>query len=238
VIKGIIPENYTGIYKGEVKVFGETVINQGPRSMARAAGMVFADPDSQFNSMSVEEELSFGMENIGCSVEEIKRRLEWVDSLTHIGNLMEKPPYSLSGGQKQRVAIASVLVLQPKIIILDEPTSMLDPISKDMIFDLLHIMKEELNITVIVVEHNIENLVELADEIILMSGGKIEKHAPTEEFFNDPSFMENHSIRIPGAVKFINMVKKDRKEKGNIPIKFQDIVDTLEDYLKNGRPQW
>ncbi|MDR1900394.1 MAG: energy-coupling factor ABC transporter ATP-binding protein [Treponema sp.] len=230
-IKGIIPENYTGIYRGEVKVFGELVINRGARAMAQAVGVVFADPESQFNSMSVEEEISFGMENIGCSLEEIKKRLEWVDKLTNIGALMEKPPYNLSGGQKQRIAIASVLAMQPKIIILDEPTSMLDPVSKDMVFDLLRIMKQELNLTIIVVEHNIEKLVELSDKMILVNNHKIEKYAETGEFFKDLDFIERRNVRVPGAVKFMHMVDGQYGKNDESPIKLEDIEKTLASYM-------
>jgi energy-coupling factor transport system ATP-binding protein len=230
-IKGIVPENFTGIYKGEVKVFGGVVINQGARAMAQAVGVVFADPESQFNSMSVEEEISFGMENIGCSLDEIRERLKWVDELTNIGALMEKPPYNLSGGQKQRIAIASVLAMRPKIIILDEPTSMLDPVSKDMIFDLLRIMKQELNLTIIVVEHNIEQLVELADKMILVNNHKIEKYAETREFFKDLDFVEQRNVRIPDGVKFMHMVNSGRGKNGEPPIKLEDIAKTLASYL-------
>jgi energy-coupling factor transport system ATP-binding protein len=164
-IKGIIPSNFNGIYKGSVELFSKKVSTSSTRELAKTVGMVFSDPDAQFTSMSVEEEISFGLENIGCSVKEINDRMKWVSELTNIGELLEKPPYDLSGGQKQRVAIASIIAMKPKIIILDEPTSMLDPISKDMVFDLLKTMKEKLKLTVIVVEHNIEKLVELADKM-------------------------------------------------------------------------
>jgi energy-coupling factor transport system ATP-binding protein len=235
-IKGIIPENFTGVYNGEVKVFGEKVIDRGARAMAQTAGVVFADPESQFNSMSVEEEISFGMENIGCSLEEIRKRLKWVDELTNIGALMEKPPYNLSGGQKQRIAIASVLAMQPRIIILDEPTSMLDPVSKDMVFDLLRVMKQELKLTIIVVEHNIEKLVELSDRIILVNNHKIEKYAETREFFKDLDFIEQRNVRIPGAVKFMHMVNSGRGKNEESPIKLDDIERTLSSYM-DGRKE-
>jgi energy-coupling factor transport system ATP-binding protein len=230
-IKGIIPENFTGIYQGEVKVFGEKVVDQGARAMAKSAGIVFADPESQFNSMSVEEEISFGMENIGCSLDEIRKRLKWADELTNIGVLMEKPPYNLSGGQKQRIAIASVLAMQPRIIILDEPTSMLDPVSKDMVFDLLRIMKRDLNLTIIVVEHNIERLVELSDRMILVNNHKIEKYAETREFFKDPGFIEQRNVRVPDAIKFMHMVNSGRGKNEEPPIRLEDIEKALVSYM-------
>jgi energy-coupling factor transport system ATP-binding protein len=224
-IKGIIPSMFNGIYKGSVEVFGKKVTDCSSRELAKTVGMVFADPDSQFTSMSVEEEISFGLENIGCTVEEIAERIEWVSELTNIGELLEKPPYDLSGGQKQRVAIASIIAMKPKIIILDEPTSMLDPISKDMVFNLLETMKKNLNLTIIVVEHNIEKLIELSDMMILINDGKIEKYTKTEDFFEDLDFLDSRSIRVPGAIRFINMIEEEEMAKK--PVYLNEIAERI-----------
>jgi energy-coupling factor transport system ATP-binding protein len=229
-IKGIIPSEFNGIYKGSVELFGKKVTECSSRELAKTVGMVFADPDSQFTSMSVEEEISFGLENIGCTVEEIVERIQWVSELTNIGELLEKPPYDLSGGQKQRVAIASIIAMKPKIIILDEPTSMLDPISKDMVFNLLETMKEKLNLTIIVVEHNIEKLVELSDMMILVNDGKIEKYTKTEDFFDDLEFLDSRSIRIPGAIRFINRIDEDKTIKK--PVHLNEIVEKIKVGIK------
>lgn len=120
-------------------------------------------------SMSVEEELAFGMENIGLKRDEIKRRIDWVSEITSLKELLDKSPYDISGGQKQRVAIASVLSMQPKIMILDEPTSMLDPVGKDSIFNICEKMKNELNMTVIMVEHTIDRLARLSDKMTALN---------------------------------------------------------------------
>lgn len=232
-IKGIIPENFSGVYKGEVKLFGKVVRECTSIELARMSGMVFSDPDSQFTSMSVEEEIAFGLENIGLSLQEIEERIEWVSKLTSIENLLMKPPYDLSGGQKQRVAIASVLAMKPRVIILDEPTSMLDPLSKDYIFTLLKKLKEELKITVIVIEHNIEKIAELADNILLMNNGKIERMEKAENFFDDIEFIERNSVKVPEAISFVSKIFHDRETIGKCPIKFDEIKTTLENYLKS-----
>jgi energy-coupling factor transport system ATP-binding protein len=234
-IKGIIPSNYNGIYKGEIKLFGQVVTKCSPKNLARMVGMVFSDADAQFTSMSVEEEIAFGLENIGCSVPEISERLKWVSELTEIADLLEKPPYDLSGGQKQRIAIASILAMKPKLIIMDEPTSMLDPFSKDIIFELLRKMKEELHLTIIVVEHNIEKLVELTDKLILINNGQIEKYDDTETFFDDLKFIEQRNIRVPGAIQMMHAVNKLRDKQGHCPIQLDDIGETLEGYIKEGK---
>lgn len=231
-IKGIIPEHFAGVFQGEIKLFGKDIKEYNSRELAGLVGMVFADPDAQFTSMSVEEEIAFGLENRGFDVQEIKERVEWVSKLTSIENLLEKPPYDLSGGQKQRIAIASVLAMKPQIIILDEPTSMLDPFSKDYVFSLLKKMKEELKITVIVVEHNIEKIAELSDEILLINNGQIEKLEKASKFFNDIDSIEDSSVRVPDTIKLINRIYKEKGINQDVPIRFDEIKIALEKMLR------
>lgn len=230
-IKGLIPEQFSGVYQGKIKLFGRDIRECNAREMSGLAGMVFSDPDAQFTSMSVEEEIAFGLENLGLPVEEIADRVEWVSELTGITHLLTKPPYDLSGGQKQRIAIASVLAMKPKIIILDEPTSMLDPYSKDYVFSLLQQMKEELKITVIVVEHNIEKIAELSDVILLMNEGKIERLAPADKFFQDITFIEQNSVRVPETIKLLDAVYRCQGIQEESPIKFTEIREKFLDLL-------
>lgn len=231
-IKGIIPNNYNGVYHGSLQLFGKEIRKYSNTEIAQIVGIVFSDPDSQFTAMSVEEEIAFGLENIGCPVEEIRRRLRWVGELTDIENLMEKPPYDLSGGQKQRVAIASVLAMRPKIIILDEPTSMLDPVSKDEVFSLLQKMKRESGLTILVVEHNIEKLIELSDRLLLMKDGEIKRFEPVDSFFDDLAYLRGAGIKIPGIIEFMQYVQKDRD--GGMPVQYGEILRRLEVLLKKG----
>lgn len=226
-IKGIIPNNYNGVFKGSVKLFGKDIRKCSSTEIAQQIGIVFSDPDSQFTAMSVEEEIAFGLENTGCPVEEIKKRLEWVSKLTDIESLMSKPPYDLSGGQKQRIAIACVLAMQPKIVILDEPTSMLDPVSKDYVFSLLQKMKEEMKLTIIVVEHNIEKLIELSDRLLLMKDGSILKHCQVNSFFDDIEQLRDSGIKIPGMIEFMHYVNVCRGGDDRLPIQFDEIKDAI-----------
>lgn len=230
-IRGIIPNNYSGVYRGSVQLFGKEVRDIKSAEFAEQIGVVFADPDSQFTAMSVEEEIAFGLENIGCPVETIRERLEWVSSLTGIESLMSKPPYDLSGGQKQRVAIASVLATQPRIVILDEPTSMLDPVSKDYVFSLLQKMKEEMSLTIIVVEHNIEKLVELSDNLLLMDGGHIVKYGPVDTFFDDVDLVRGTGVKIPGAIDLVHRIAAADGTQEPLPVRFAEIRKWMENKL-------
>lgn len=232
-MKGIIPNNYNGVYHGSLQLFGKEIRKYSNTEVAQTVGIVFSDPDSQFTAMSVEEEIAFGLENIGCPVDEIRRRLKWVGELTDIESLMSKPPYDLSGGQKQRVAIASVLAMQPKIIILDEPTSMLDPVSKDYVFSLLQKMKEEMKLTIIVVEHNIEKLIELSDKLLLMKDGEVKRFEPVDTFFNDTAYLSDAGIKIPGIIEFMQFIKRTQGE-DDVPVQFGDIKNRLQSLLEKG----
>jgi energy-coupling factor transport system ATP-binding protein len=184
--------------------------------------------------MSVEEEIAFGLENLGLSVEEINERLDWVSELTGIRELLTKPPYDLSGGQKQRVAIAAVLAMKPKIIILDEPTSMLDPHSKDNVFSLLATMKKELQMTIVVIEHNIEKIAELSDEILLLAEGSIRRREKAERFFDDLDGIAASGIRVPDIIRFSYLATADSPQP-KVPVYFEDIRDRLGQELKRGR---
>lgn len=207
-IKGLIPHSYNGVYRGSVEVFGTVVKDTTGLHLAREVGLVFADPEAQFTAMTVEEELVFGLENVGYDINKIRQRLEWAAEVTLIGDLLDKSPYDISGGQKQRVAIACVLAMDPRIVIMDEPTSMIDPLGKQFIFDILRRLKEAGSHTIIVVEHNIEQLAPLADQLALIHQGQIVKLAPPDEFFSDPDFLVERGVYPPEVTLFAGWLRR------------------------------
>ncbi|MBV4427521.1 energy-coupling factor ABC transporter ATP-binding protein [Clostridium tyrobutyricum] len=231
-IKGLIPNNFMGIYQGEVKLFGKDIKTLNTKELAEYVGFVFADPESQFTSMSVEEELAFGMENLGLDRKEIGKRIEWVSEITGLEDLLDKSPYDISGGQKQRVAIASVLSMQPKIVILDEPTSMLDPLGKDSIFEICERMKNELNMTIIMVEHTIDRLARLSDKMILLNNGKIKKYAEPNIFFDDIDEIIELGLNPPAPIVFLDKLKKSGLYNGDIKTKLEDVIEIARDIYK------
>lgn len=229
---GLIPGQYNGIKNGTVKIYDKEVEDYGTGELQRMVGVVFSDPEAQFTAMTVEDELVFGMENIGLSIPEIRERLEWVIELTDLKHLLEKPPYEISGGQKQRVALASVLAMMPKILILDEPTSMLDPISRMRIFDVLAKLKKEKNSTIIVIEHNLENLVPLADRMVLMANGELALEDETQAFFQKTKFILEKGAFPPGALRFFYELDQRNLYSGNYPLTIEDASIILHDLIK------
>ncbi|MEI8131692.1 MAG: ATP-binding cassette domain-containing protein [Leptolinea sp.] len=232
-IDGLIPGQYHGIKEGTVKVMGTEVEAYHKGLLQQVVGMVFSDPEAQFTAMTVEDELVFGMENLGMSIPEIQERLDWVCNLTDMTPLLAKPPYEISGGQKQRVALAAVLAMTPRVMILDEPTSMLDPFSRKRVFDVLGKLKREQKMTVIVIEHSLENLIPLADEMILMSNGELVRHEETHVFFQDMDFLLNHGVYPPETPLFFHELKKKGFYTGPIPVTNEEALSLLKCKSKN-----
>lgn len=228
-ICGLVPNSFNGIYRGEVRLFGKPVKQMDSLELATKVGLVFSDPEAQFTAMTVEEELAFGLENIGYTLQEIQQRLEWASQITMIEDLLDKSPYDISGGQKQRVAIACVLAMNPPIIIMDEPTSMIDPLGKRLIFDILRKLKEERKHTLIVVEHNVEQLAQLADEMILMSNGQIARHEKTLKFFEDPVYLKEQGIKPPEVTEYSQWLKDEGylPQEQTLPLDMEEAVNLI-----------
>lgn len=237
-INGLIPGQYHGIKRGEVLVFGKEVEEYDKGALQHRVGMVFSDPEAQFTAMTVEDELVFGLENLGMSLSEITQRLDWVTNLTDLGPLLSKPPYELSGGQKQRVAVGAVLAMMPDIMILDEPTSMLDPISRSRVFNVLEETKKEQKNTVIVVEHSLEKLVPLADRILLLDKGELVLFEETHTFFEKMPMLIERGINPPGVLEFFFKLSEGQFFSDKLPLTVEEgtqILSQMLEQLKEGK---
>jgi energy-coupling factor transport system ATP-binding protein len=173
-ITGFVPHFFKGKLLGKILVAGEDTSVANLNKLVLNVGMVFQNSFNQISGakFSVFEEVAFGLENTGVPREEIMRRVEAMLELTGIRELAERSPYSLSGGQQQRVALASILVMEPKVLVLDEPTSQLDPIGTREVFQVIKEMSAR-GLTVILVEHKVEWVAEFADRVVAMQDGKI-----------------------------------------------------------------
>ncbi len=169
-LNGLAPHFYGGALSGQVQVAGRDPVALGPQGMAHAVGMVFQDPETQFVADQVEDELVFGMENQALPPALMRKRVEEVlDQLT-IAHLRGRRINTLSGGEKQRVAIASVLTMNPDVLVLDEPTSQLDPQSAEEVLVAIRRLNEDLGLTVILAEHRLERVVQFVDRVLYLPG--------------------------------------------------------------------
>src|SRR5574344_2933621 len=168
-INGIIPHHYKGDYYGKVVVNGKDVFDTDPCTLALEVGSVFQDVDSQITCPVVEDEILFGLENFGVPKDEIQKRVDWALKETGIEKGSDRDINSLSGGQKQKTAIAAILALRPKILVLDEPTGELDPVASRNVFRILKDLNTTYGMTIIVIEQKIMLLCEFAKNLVVMN---------------------------------------------------------------------
>ena len=174
LLDGLIPHMYEGSLSGKVLLDGTDITNEMPRYRCDKIGFVMQNPESQFCTFTVEEELAFGMENLMIPRAKMKEKIETVLEYVGMSGYEEYDLNELSGGQKQKIAIAAILVAEPEILLLDEPTANLDPISRRQIFDLVQKLSKEKQMTIILVEHNIDEIIDNVDHLIeLDKSGKI-----------------------------------------------------------------
>jgi energy-coupling factor transporter ATP-binding protein EcfA2 len=167
-LNGLVPHFYGGAWTGRVAVFGREPLAEAPRGMADLVGFVFQDPEAQFVVDTVEDELVFAMENFALPEATMRKRVEEVLDQMALAHLRRRRISTLSGGERQRVAIAAVLALQPEVLVLDEPTSQLDPQAAEEVLVALRHLNEDLGLTVILSEHRLERVVQYADRILYM----------------------------------------------------------------------
>lgn len=221
-LNGIIPHHFPGDYYGSVKIDGEDTFDVTPSTISLKIGTVFQDIDSQMISSVVEDEILFGLENFSIPREEIESRLSGALDAVGISQLRYRNIAHLSGGQKQKVAIAAIIALRPKILLLDEPTSELDPQSSLAIFRLLKELNESYGLTVIVVEQKIMLLSEFVKDLAVMKSGRIILNGAVREVLRNTSEVRNSGINCPRVVSLANRLTE-------LGIKLEEICVSVDE---------
>ena len=219
VMNGLIEAN-----KGSVIVNGKTLTEETVFDARRTVGMVFQNPDNQFVGTTVEDDIAFGLENIGLPREEMLERVTRVLDMVKMSEFRTKEPARLSGGQKQRVAIAGVTALEPEVIILDEATSMLDPKGRLEVISTIQKLHKEKKITVISITHDLDEAAQ-ADRVVLMEQGQIQQIGTPKEIFKLGSKLVEKGLDVPFAEKLIEALR----ERGiNVPEEYLDEEGLVE----------
>ena len=201
-LSGIIPHAFRGDFYGAVRVDGMDTADTRLTDLSRLVGTVFQDVESQIISSVVEDELLYGLENFGVPREEIEERLAFALEEVGIAPLRHRSIASLSGGQRQKVAIASLVALRPRILVLDEPTGELDPSSSRQIFSLLCRLNREYGMTVVVVEQKIMLLCEFAERLLVLSEGRVARDGSVREVLGDIEGLEAIGVNCPRSARF------------------------------------
>ncbi|MEM1900272.1 MAG: energy-coupling factor transporter ATPase [Zestosphaera sp.] len=229
VLVGMIPHVIRGELRGKVNVLGMNVEEVRPEILSRHIGFVFQNPELQVIMPTILEELVFGLENLNLNREEIERRVtEVLDFIGFRGREFEDP-HALSSGEKQVLAIASVLALRPKILVLDEPTSMLDHVGTSKILGLVEKLKRETNLSLLVVEHRIEWIAEHADRVIVMKDGEFVREGTPKEIFNDKELIQKTGVRPPQVSEIFYKVAERRPQliKSGIPVTMSEALNLI-----------
>ena len=196
-MNGIIPHMTMGDMAGTGLVDGRNTAETQVRELARTVGMVFDNPEFQLSQMSVMDEIALGLENIGVPRDEMIRRIEEVLEIVGMSGYEERSPMALSGGQQQRVAIAAALAMYPRVLVLDEPTSNLDPIGKEEVFSVAARLNKEKGMTIVIVEHEIEVIAAYADRVVALNEGEIVLNGTPTDVFREVETLERIGVRPP-----------------------------------------
>jgi len=228
-LNGLIPHFYGGTLRGELIVSGLKITEHPIHELALHVGLVFQNPENQIFALSVEKDVAFGLENIGMDREEMRRRVEWALEVTGIKDLRDRAPHELSGGQQQRVAIAGVLAMRPEILVLDEPTSFLDPLGAVRILEMIKKLNEE-GLTIILIEHRLDLVSRYVDHVMIMNEGSIVLDGRPRELFQS-SYPELLGVGLPKVTKLFNMLRNDGLNFKDVPLTPEEASRLVEEAL-------
>jgi energy-coupling factor transporter ATP-binding protein EcfA2 len=229
-LNGLIPQFYAGYYKGSVEISDKNTNEVTISELSNDVGIVFQNPENQLISMNVEHEIAFGLENLGIPRDQIRKKIDEAIKLTEIEDILDKAPFEISGGEQQRVAIASILVVEPNIIVLDEPTANLDPLFAKKILALLKKIQVEKKITVIISEHRMDLLLPIVDEIILMRGGEVLDYGIKDKIINSDTF-KSLNINKPKIYSVFNELRNRNQFQHDIPVSIPDAIKIIKSII-------
>ncbi|HUB40856.1 MAG TPA: ABC transporter ATP-binding protein [Streptosporangiaceae bacterium] len=210
-LRGLVPNTIVAETRGQVKVAGRQVLGPEPVPSSDDVALVLQDAEAQIIGMSVEDDLAFGPENYGVPAEEIRARISEVLDLVGLRGLEKRDTYALSGGQKQRLAIASALMIRPAILILDEPTSELDPVGKAQVLEIISNLRTETSTTVVIVEHEIGRFASVADTMLLLDHGAVAAYGNPASLVSDIELFERvGGERPPPAAELARRMRDAR----------------------------
>src|SRR5438094_6081648 len=227
-LNGLIPNFYQGEWTGELMVDGLDVTTQPTSELSRRVGYVFQNPENQLFALTVEKDIAFGPENLGFSRDEIRKRVDVAMKITGTSALKELARYELSGGQQQRVALAGVLAMKPSVIVLDEPTSFLDPHTAEEVMRAADDLRRELGLTIVVVEHRLDLVARYAERIVVMDGGKIVAYGSLEQVPDEQfDMLEGLGVGVGGVSVLASMLGRDGLVSGKVPTHVEDAASAL-----------
>ena len=222
----LLPEEGTVLVDGM-----DTKNEEDDIKIKQTVGVVFQNPDNQIVATIVEEDVAFGPENLGIEPSEIRRRVDNALKTVGMYEYRKHGPHKLSGGQKQRVAIAGIIAMEPRCIILDEPTAMLDPIGRRDVMNAIKRLNRDLGITVVFITHYMEEAVE-ADRIVVMDDSRLLMDGTPKEIFADAEKIRSIGLDVPQTCQLAEMLRNDGIKLKNDLLSIDELVENIDDLLK------
>jgi len=225
-MNGLVPHFYNGDMKGDVLIDGLSTMQHETVEFAQKAGLIFQNPDNQIFALTVEKDVAFGLENLGIPKQKMIEEIDRVLDLVGIQQLKERGTHELSGGQKQRLTIAGVLAMHPKVIVMDEPTSFLDPLGAKKIFDVLATLNREHGITILLIEHRMDLAVKYVNRIIVFDEGRVVGDgSPGEIFYSDETRLIG--VGIPRVVELTRRLRNRGLSVVGAPLTSDELLAQL-----------
>ena len=230
MLRRFVPDFYKGELTGKIMLEDKELKDYSQKELVQKIGFVFQNPFTQISGVkdTVFDEIAYGLENLGLDKEEIISRVEKILKLLEIEKLRDRNPYDLSGGQKQRVALASIIAMDPDILVIDEPTSQLDPKGTEDIFKIINLMANE-GKTIILVEHKLELIAEYAQNIIVLDEGEIILSGKAEEVLNNKILLEKEIGMTQYSILAYELEKAGKVEFEEIPITKEKTIELLKE---------
>ena len=228
ILRRFVPDFYKGELTGKITLEGKELKDYSQKEIVQKIGFVFQNPFTQISGVknTVFEEIAYGLENLGIERETIISEVEKILKLLEIEKLRDKNPYNLSGGQKQRVALASIIAMNPDILVIDEPTSQLDPKGTEDIFKIINLMANE-GKTIILVEHKLELIAEYAENILVLDEGEIILSGKANEVLNNKILLEKEIGMTQYSILAYELEKAGKAKFEEIPITKEKIIELL-----------
>lgn len=223
---------------GELEVLGRKILPgmkiKDLKELRRQVGLVFQFPEYQLFEETIGRDIAFGPKNFGVSEEDALEQVKAVLPVVGLDeSYLERSPFDLSGGQKRRVAIAGILVLDPEVLVLDEPAAGLDPQGATEMMELFADLNMKAGKTVLLVTHDMEHVLKYCDHVIVMDQGKVAREADVDEFFSHPEWLEAIGIDPPGIVRLQLRLRERGMDLGPIRLRDRDLIEAVRDWKKD-----
>lgn len=234
--KSTLLQHLNGLLKptsGEISINGYTIDNTTKNKelgkLRKEVGFVFQFPEAQLFEETVLKDIAFAPKNFGKSEDEAEKIAREKAKLVALPEeVLEKSPFELSGGQMRRVAIAGILAMEPKVLVLDEPTAGLDPEGRHQMMEMFNRLHKDENLTIILVTHQMNDVAEYADHVIVLESGKVIADSTPKELFSDPEWLKNHHLNLPQTTDFAyKLFDKLALSKYSIPLQSEELTDEI-----------